>query len=278
MCDPATAMIGSAALSSGTGLLNGLIGGGAAKAASQQQAQLGWAQLMMQAQMQAQMNERLAPFVQGGKNALGALQRLTGTNEGGDPTKAYLTSKFAPTMEQLASTPGYQFTLGQGQKAVTNAAAAKGLGQSGAALRGAVDYAGGLASTTFQQQFQNYLAENAQIYNMINGQTQTGLNAAVQQGAQGNQILGMMTNSLGGIGSALASGTVGQANAMMGGLNALAGGGSNALMLYALGNSGLFGPSGGGSGGMSIANTNLMYPGLNSSVNGGYSIPQSEWW
>jgi hypothetical protein len=57
------------------------------------------------------------------------------------------------TQAELAATPGYQFTLNQGLQAVQNSAAAKGLGVSGAALKGAADYATGLADSTYQTQF-----------------------------------------------------------------------------------------------------------------------------
>jgi hypothetical protein len=62
-----------------------------------------------------------------------------------------------PTMEGLAQTPGYQFTLDQGLRATQSSAAARGLGMSGAAMRGAADYAGGLASKTYDQQLKNAL-------------------------------------------------------------------------------------------------------------------------
>ena len=41
-----------------------------------------------------------------------------------------MSAPFAPTMAQLASTPGYQFTLDQGLKATQNAYAAQGLAGS----------------------------------------------------------------------------------------------------------------------------------------------------
>jgi hypothetical protein len=48
----------------------------------------------------------LAPFIQGGGQAFGQLQTLTGSGVGGNPLTAPLTRPFQPTMEQLASTPG----------------------------------------------------------------------------------------------------------------------------------------------------------------------------
>lgn len=92
-----------------------------------------------------------------------------------------LAQTFNPTMAQLEQTPGYQFTLDQGLKATQNSYAAQGLGTSGAAMKGADQYATGLASTTYNQQLQNYLTQNAQQYNMLlSGQSQ-GANLASAQ-------------------------------------------------------------------------------------------------
>ena len=60
----------------------------------------------------------LQPYDQIGLNALPQLQMLTGTNTGGNPLTAQLTAPFNPTQAQLAATPGYQFTLAQGEQAV----------------------------------------------------------------------------------------------------------------------------------------------------------------
>ncbi len=59
------------------------------------------------------------------------------------------------TLDQatLENLPGYQFTKTQGLKAVQNSAAARGLGVSGAALKGAATFATGLADKTYLDQF-----------------------------------------------------------------------------------------------------------------------------
>jgi hypothetical protein len=81
--------------------------------------------------------------------------------------------KWDPTMAGLAQTPGYQFTLHQGLQATQNAAAARGLGVSGAALKGADTFATGLASQTYNQQLNN--AES------IYGNQLSGFNAGLNQ-------------------------------------------------------------------------------------------------
>jgi len=154
------------------------------------------------------------------------------------------------TQAQLEQTPGYQFNLSQGLKATQSAAAAKGLGVSGAALKGAATYATGLADSTYQNQFANAqqiyadLFQNAQqgfanqqtrygdylnlgSQDMANRQNQInallnattiGQNAASQVGSQGVQSAANTGNYLTQAGNAQAAGSVGTANALSGGL------------------------------------------------------------
>ncbi len=130
-----------------------------------------------------------------------------------------LTRPFQPTMEQLAQTPGYQFTLNQGLEATQNAFAAQGLASSGAAMKGAEQYASGLASTTYQQQLQDYLAQNMQKYNMLMGMTQIGAGAAAGTAQAGQAAGAQVGANMIGAGNAWASGLSGFGNALSGGIN-----------------------------------------------------------
>jgi len=171
------------------------------------------------------------------------------------PQGANLPSAPQPmTQAQLEQTPGYQFNLSQGLKATQSAAAAKGLGVSGAALKGAATYATGLADSTYQNQFNNAqqiysdLFQNAQqnFNNSLNANTQQytgfmnmgqadtnrlnqqytnllqgaslGQNAAAQVGNQGVQSAANSGNFLTQAGNAQAAGAVGGANALTSGL------------------------------------------------------------
>jgi hypothetical protein len=143
----------------------------------------------------------------------------------------------------LEQTPGYQFNLSQGLKATQSAAAAKGLGVSGAALKGAATYATGLADSTYQNQFNNSQQIYTDLFNkaqqgysdyfnlgsqdMSNRQSQInalmnattiGQNAAAQVGSQGVQSAANGGNFLTQAGNAQASGAVGGANALTSGL------------------------------------------------------------
>lgn len=188
-----------------------------------------------------QTNANLQPYRALGSGAIGELSQLTGTNTGGNPLTAPLTKPFNPTMADLEATPGYQFTKDQGLKSVQNSFAAQGLGSSGAAIKGGTNYAEGLASTTFQQQFNNYLAQNQQIYNMLAGEGTTGENAAALTGSLGQQAAttagGFSTSGA----AASAAGQIGAANAFTAGANGIASGANNAALLTALNNGGMFG-------------------------------------
>lgn len=159
----------------------------------------------------------LAPWMQGGANASGLVNFLTGASgtapagyNGAAGGQGALTTPFAPTMAQLEQTPGYQFTLGQGLKSAQNSYAAKGLGSSGAAMKGATDYATGLANNTYQQQFQNYWGQNKSIYDMLTGQSTVGANAAAALATGGNALA-----------SGVSANTVGAGNAQAAGYNAI---------------------------------------------------------
>ena len=98
-----------------------------------------------------------------------------------------------PSLTDMSQLPGYQFTLDQGLKATQNAAAAQGLGVSGAAMKGATNYAEGLAGTFYNNYLSNYWANQNNRYNMLAGVMNTGANAANQltsvTGGAGNQLV-----------------------------------------------------------------------------------------
>ena len=222
----------AAGATAATGVAGSIISSNAAQSAANTQAQAADQASQLQQNQYQQTRSDLLPFQQEG----------TAANQTLNAELPSLTAPFQPTQAQLAATPGYQFTLQQGEQAVQNSYAAQGLGDSGAALKGAANYAEGLAGTTFQQQFQNYLGQNQQIYSMLNTQQSLGENAAAQTGTIGSGLAQSSGAALIGAGNAGAAGTVGSANAISSGLNGL---GSNALTYTLLNNSGALG--GGGS-------------------------------
>jgi len=163
-----------------------------------------------------------------------------------------------PTMAQLAATPGYQFNLQQGTESAQNSFAAQGLGGSGAAMKGGINYAEGLAETTYnqqfniyQQQYQNQLASQQQQFGMLSSALGIGQNAANQTGAYGtttgnnaaNTLMAAGNAAAGGItgaANASAAGTIGSANAISSAISGGIGSLNNVASLYALSQSNMF--------------------------------------
>ena len=197
--------------------------------------------------------EMLSPFVNAGTSALTQLQNLTGTNAGGNPLTSALTAPFASTpgaqMSALAATPGYQFTEQQGLLATQAGSSAQGMGSavagvgsgqtpgvgpSGPLGKSLANYAEGLASTTYQQQYTNYLTQNQQIYNMLAGQVTQGVNAgsAITQAgtAAGGQSANALLTGSGQYGSATTAGAAATAAGATGAASSL----GNSALLYGI--------------------------------------------
>lgn len=112
------------------------------------------------------------------------------------------------TMDQAAleQTPGYQFTLKQGLKSTQNSAAARGLGSSGAAMKGASEYTTGLADKTYLDQFNVANTNATNTWNRLMGAAGLGENAAAQTGQFGMQAANGISNGLMAAGNAQAAG------------------------------------------------------------------------
>ena len=104
----------------------------------------------------------------------GTANNISGTTDNISSTPYDTTTNLSQS--QLEATPGYQFTEAQGLKGVQNSAAARGLGVSGAALKGAATYSTGLADSTYQQQYQDELTSNAQNFSNANTAATTDFN------------------------------------------------------------------------------------------------------
>lgn len=198
VCHVVTAIIGSAVVGAGASLAGASAQAGATRDASNQE--------------MAMYNKTRADLLPYNKAGQGALNNLT-TNI------ADYTAPISMDEATLQRTPGYQFNLRQGLKSVQNSAAARGLGNSGAALKGAAAYATGLADSTYQNQFNNTNTNRTNSYNRLMGISQLGENAAAQTGAFGTQTAQSIgANTIQG-GNAIAAGYLGAANSLNNGVN-----------------------------------------------------------
>lgn len=140
-------------------------------------------------------NTNLAPYRDAGSNATTQLNsRLSD-----------LTTPVTMDQSTLEKTPGYQFALTQGLKATQNSAAARGLGTSGAALKGAATFATGLADNTYQNQFGNAVTNQTNAYNRLKGLVDTGENAAAGTGVAATTAAGQIGAAAGYAGNAQAA-------------------------------------------------------------------------
>jgi hypothetical protein len=223
---PAAVAVGSAVAGAGASIY------GANKAASSADKAAD-----LQRQQYGQTRADLSPYFAPGQEAVtNALSLAQSGPTGGGPDYTALAYQNLPgnmTQEQLEQTPGYQFTRDQGLKSVQSAAAARGLGVSGAALKGAAEYATGLANKTYldqfnvaQQRFGDYLNLNTgqqgnlqNQYSRLSGIATLGANAAAGLGTQGTSSASTAGNYLNQGGLAQAAGAQGVNSALTGAAN-----------------------------------------------------------
>lgn len=162
-----------------------------------------------------------SPWTATGGGAEDMLARLYGlghiTYQNNDPRtsgtldKSNVAGDRTAALNAFQASPGYQFRLGEGIKALDRSAAAKGMLLSGAQQRAVTDY----GQNTASNEFGNYS-------NALMGLSGGGLNAALGTNATNAGV----TNQ----GNALGfSGAMGQASAYSNAANALASGISNGM-------------------------------------------------
>jgi len=198
----AAAILGAGVLSAGAGIY------GASTAASAQENAANTAS-NTQMNMFNQDKALLNPYVQQGYTA----------NTDLNDQLPDLTAPINMNEATLQNTPGYQFNLTQGLKSVQNSAAARGLGISGAALKGASAYATGLADSTYQNQFSNAQTNRQNTYNMLSGQQSLGENAAAGVGNAGISTGNSIASNTLGAGNAAGAAAIATGNAVSGAAN-----------------------------------------------------------
>jgi hypothetical protein len=135
-------------------------------------------------------------------------------------------------MAQFQQDPGYNFQQQQGQAGINASAAAKGMSMSPATAEALSTFNQGLASTSYQQSFNNYMTQEQFALNQQQSLAQVGqsaVNSANYLGGQnaanqGANIIGAGNASANGIigaGNATAAGQVGSANALGGALSGI---------------------------------------------------------
>jgi len=165
------------------------------------------------------------------------------------------------TQQSIQNTPGFQAINALGQQGATNSAAARGLADSGAALKGASDYATTQAEGDYQNLYQDNLGAVANLNSVAAGYT--GVNSS----SQGNITNSFnRENALAGSGLSAAGSSVGNALTAAGASNAYS---NQAAAAVAAGSVGIGNAA--SSGLNSLGNTASQYSLYNNLLNGGGS-------
>ena len=122
-------------------------------------------------------------------------------------------------MGQFQQDPGYAFRIGEGQKALDRQAAARGGLISGGALKAAQRYGQEMGSQEYQNAFNRYQAERQAKLGPLQSLAGVGQTSVNQLGVAGQQYASGAGEAIGAGAQARASGYMGQANAIGGGMN-----------------------------------------------------------
>jgi hypothetical protein len=210
-----------AAAVAGSSIIGSVVQGNAAQNAAGQYANAANQGIQYNQQMYNNVLGQNQPYMNAGQTGLNLYTGLA--NSG------YLTAN--PTMNDLTQLmPNYQFGLTQGLGQVNSAQNAGGGYLSGNEIQGANTYAQNYAGNALQNAFNNYQTNRSNVVSNVNALTGVGqqANQTVANAAAGTSA--NVSNTLSSIGNAQAAGTMGQANAIAGGLNNI----SNYAMLYGM--------------------------------------------
>jgi len=140
--------------------------------------------------------------------------------------------------------PGYGFQLKTGEQAVRNADTPSQGALSGATLKDLMGFGEGLANTSYNNAFSNWMTQNNAIFGRLSGIAGLGQNAAANVGASGTTLGTGVAQSQAAAAGSLGAGIIGAGNSVGTGLQ------SAALLNYlnGSGGSGIGGGAGGGPG------------------------------
>lgn len=194
------------------------ISGSSKKAAKKQAQAADSANTVAFEQMNAAL-DNFKPYLDSGTQANSELNTYLGLPSG-DSTSANYGELLKPfTGDDLASTPGYQFGLQQGQQALDRKQASGGNYLSGAAVKEGQRFAQDYAGTKFQEGYDRDATDKSRVQNFLSSVASLGQNAANSVGTLRQNYSNAYGQNTIGKGNAQAAGIMGQANAIGGAIN-----------------------------------------------------------
>lgn len=203
-------------ISSIASLAGSFIQADASRSAANKQADAAKSAQQLQLDMFNRNKADLQPWMQSGQQGNNALMQFLGLGgaQGFDPS-APGVRPFG--QQDFQTDPGYQFRLQQGLDSVLNSRSAMGGVNSGNTMKALEQYGQGFASNEYQNAFNRYGQNQANIYNRLSGISNSGLNAAGGVAGLGANAAARAGEFGTQAGNAQAAGTIGQSNAFMGG-------------------------------------------------------------
>lgn len=206
--DPVTATI----VGVGGSLLGGAMSAGAAEDAADTQAAAANRSADLQYKMFQENQAAQKPFLEAGYKGQNRLLDLLGLS-GNAGAQGYGSMARNFGMSDFEQDPGYAFRMSEGLKALDRTAAARGGMLSGAALKGAQRYGQDLGSQEYQNAYNRYQTNRANILNPLQSLSGQGQTTANTLGTAGQNYASNAGNAYMNAGNAAASGYVGSANA-----------------------------------------------------------------
>lgn len=194
----------------GSNLVGSYLSGDAAKDAAETQADSANNASAQERAMFEQNRKDMEPWRNAGTAALSQL--TSGTAPGGEFQKTFGLSDFT-------ADPGYQFRLREGQRGMEGSAAARGNLLSGGMLKALTRYGQDAASQEYGNAYNRFNNDLTTRFNRLSSLAGTGQTATRDVAQMGQQVASNIGQNTIGAGNARASGYVGQANAINGGLN-----------------------------------------------------------
>lgn len=205
-----------------------------------------------------QQRQDMSPWLGAGQSSLGELMRQMGAGS--------FDTQVNP--QNIANDPGYQFRMSEGQKALDRSASARGMLNSGGAMKSMARYSQGAASDEFQNAWNRNQTENTGRFNRLANLAGIGQTASQNISAAGSQLGNAGQNAYGAIGNAQSAGAMGGANAFSGAMGTL----GNAATF-----GGLYNAYSSGGGQQIPAQNSYGYPSPGNANAAGYSS-QGPWW
>lgn len=197
-----------------------LLGANASSKAAKAQAGAADRAAQLQKEQYDQTREDQTPYREVGYRALNKLEGA---------------SDYTPFgMSQFQADPGYAFRLSEGQKQLDRQAAIRGGQISGSAMKAAARYGQEMGSQEYSNAFNRYQTERNARLNPLQSLAGVGQTSVNQLGAAGQNYANQAGAAYGAAGQAQASGYMGTANAISGGVGQYLGYQSNNNLINAL--------------------------------------------